>query len=281
MFNLIKMSLYRVFHQKAFYIVPVSTAIVCCLMVYLVWLAPRLEQEAAMMEEEAGFQVSVTAEPASDSPLASMEEFNVADFMDEVFSSGILCILISVGAAIITNAEQKHGYIKNIAGQVFPKGALPLAKLPGMLLECLLILVFAFLSLTAAGRILYSDFTFGNLSGLAGAVAVQLLLSLALCALILMICTLAGNAASGIITGIALCSGLLPLVYGLIDKALWKYLHVPQSFDIAEYVLSVRLMSVTSLSDAKALTQGLVIGAAYLVVCSVGVYWIVRRKDIS
>ena len=55
MFNIIKMNLYRLFRQKAFYIIPISTAIMCCLMVYLIWLTPRMENLAT----DSGFQITV------------------------------------------------------------------------------------------------------------------------------------------------------------------------------------------------------------------------------
>lgn len=284
MYNLIKMNLYRAFHQKAFIIVPLSMAIVACLMVYLVWLTPRLEQAAYETDDRsdfsAGFHVGITAGPATEEPIPVLEEFNLTDFMDELFTSGILGILISVGAAIIANSERKHGYIKNIAGQIPSRGMLILAKLPAMLLESLMILIFATLGFALAGRILFEKFVFGNPAGFVRAFAVQLFLSLALCALILMICTLAENAASGIITGIVLSAGILSFLYGMINKALWRYLHLSESFDITDYTLSTRLMSVFSASDTGALIHGLVIGVVYLAVCSAGACMIIRRKDI-
>lgn len=285
MYNMIKMNLYRAFHQKAFYIVPLSMAIVACLMVWLVWMAPRLEQAAyetsGQSDFSAGFHAGFTTGSVTEEPIPVLEEFNLTDFMDELFGSGILGILISVGAAIIANSERKHGYIKNIAGQIPSRGMLVLAKLPALLLESLLILIFAALGFALAGRILFEKFVFGSPAGFARAFAVQLFLSLALCALILMICTLAGNAASGIITGIVLSAGILSFLYGMINKVLWRYLHVPESFDITDYTLSTRLMSVFSASDTKTLIHGLVIGAVYLAVCSAGACMIIRRKDIS
>lgn len=281
MFNIIKMSLYRLFHQKAFYIVPISTAIMCCLMVYLIWLVPRLENQAAQLPAESGFHIGIVSNDVTGiEPLPITEEFSLTEFMDEVFGSGILMIFISIVAAIITNAEQKHGFIKNVAGQISSRGILTVAKLPGMLLECILVLTVTVFSSALAGRILFSSFTLGSLSALVGALAVQLVLALGYCSLILMICTLAGNAASGIITGIALSAGITPLVYTLINKMLWTYLHVPESFDITRYFLSTHLMSINTASDTKTLTLGLVVGAVYLLACSAGAYIIIKRKDI-
>lgn len=281
MLNLIKMNLYKLSHQKAFYIVPVSMAIVCSLMVYLTWLAPRLVDQASQITTETGFHMGIVAggAPGVEHPPIT-EDFNLCEFMDEVFGSGIMIILFSVGAAILANSERKHGFIKTVAGQVSPRGMLALAKLPGMLLESLLILVFAVLGCALSGRILFSGFVTGSLSALAGALAVQLLLALALCALVLTVCTLAGNAASGIITGIILSAGLTPMLYTLANKVLWNYFHVPQSFDLSRYSLSLQLISVTSVSGTKELAFGLIIGAAYLVACSVGAYVIIQKKDI-
>lgn len=277
MFNIIKMNLYRLFRQKAFYIIPISTAIMCCLMVYLIWLTPRMENLAT----DSGFHIAVGPYGSNGiEPLPITEEFKLTEFIDEIFGSGMLMIFISIAAAIITNAEQKNGFIKNVAGQISSRGMLTVAKLPGMMLECILVLAATVFSCALAGRLLFSSFTLGSLSALAGALAVQLMLAFGFCSLILMICTLAGNAASGIITGIALSAGIMPLVYTLINKVLWTYLHVPESFDITRCFLSTHLMSISTVSDTKTLTLGFVVGAVYLVACSAGAFVIITRKDI-
>ena len=281
MLNIIKLNLYRLFHQKAFYIVPISMGIVCFIMIYLVWLTPRMENQAAQITTESGFHIAMVSGSPDSELLPITEDFNLTEFMDELFGSGILMILISISAAIITNAEQKNGFIKNIAGQISPRGILPLAKLPGMLLECFLIITVAVLSCALSGKLLYANFIPGNLSGLARALAGQLLLGFALCSLILMICTLARNAASGIITGIVLATGMISLVYGLLNKVLWNYLHVPESFDITRFSLSSHFMSLTSASGSDALGLALAVGAVYLTACSLGAFMIIKKKDIA
>lgn len=281
MFNLIKMNLYRLFHQKAFYIIPAVSAVVCCFMVYTIWMVPRLENQAAQLDAEPGFHVGIVAGSPDSEPLPIMESFDLTEFMDEVLGSGILIIMISIGAAIIANSERKNGFIKNLAGQIAPRGMLTVTKLPGMLLESFLILAFSFIGCALPGRLLFATFTLGSLSALVKALAVHLLLSAALCALILMICTLSENAAAGIITGIVLSAGLLPLLYTLIDKVLWSYFHVPESFDITRFSLSGHLMSVASTSDTGALVFALAVGAVYLAVCSIGSYVIIKKKDIA
>lgn len=281
MFNLIKMNLYRLFHQRAFYIVPVTAAFICCMMVYLIWSLPRLENQSELTEAEPGFHMGIVAGSPEAEALPFTEEFDLTEFMDEILGSGILLILLSVGAAITANAECKNGFIKNLAGQIAPRGMLAVTKLPGMLLESFLILALSFTGCALSGRLLYSDFTPGDISALTKALAVQLLLSFALCTLILMICTLSENAAAGIITGIILCAGITSLVYSLINKVLWNYLHVPESFDITQYTLSGHLMSVSSTSEPDALGLALAVGAAYLAVCSLGAYVILKKKDIA
>lgn len=281
MFNMIKMNLYRVVHQKAFYIVPVSMALVCSFLVYITWLTPRLERQAAEITGQSGIQAGYVVGSTADEAFPLTEDFDLTVFIDLLFDSGMLMLLTSIGASIITNAERKHGFIKNIAGQISPRGLLAPAKLPGMLLECILIIAFAVLGAALSGKIFYAGFAFGNLAALAGALAVQLLLCFALCALILMICTLSENAAAGIITGIILSMNMLPLLYMLINKILWNYFHVPESFDITRYTLSSHLMSVSSTSEPDALGLALAVGVAYLAACSLGAFVILKKKDIA
>lgn len=289
MFNLIKMNFYRLFRQKSFYITAAAAALIGWFMVFMIWLTPVMEEKLAagggeMAEGDGGFHVGIRVggEEESDMPAsaAGPEEFNVTEFADEFFSGGFSMILISVGAAIIANSERKRGFVKNLGGQVKPRGMLTLSKLPAMLLELGAIYAALVLSVALFGRLYFKQYTLGNISVLCRTISVQLLLGLAFGALILLISTLGRSAAAGIIAGILLASGLVNAVCFFLNRLATAYLGAPEDFDISRGSLSYYIEGITSEAGGGDIAAALIVGTVYLILTSAAGWFLMEKRDI-
>ncbi|MCM1057274.1 MAG: hypothetical protein NC517_06685 [Firmicutes bacterium] len=294
MFNLIKMNLYRLFRQKSFYVLLGTAVLIGWFMVFMIWMTPRLEEQAEKAREQRvqnggqtedmGFHVGVVVGMTEGEGLQEsaprLEEFNVTEFMDEYFTAGFPMILISVGAAIIANGERKRGFIKNLGGQMKPRGMLPLSKLPAILLEIAGLYGVTVLSFVLFGRIYFEKFTMGSLSAMCRAMGAQLVLGLAFGAIILLISTAARNAASGIIAGIIVASGLFPYVYFFINRVAKAYFGASENFDISRCSLDYYISCVTSKAAGKEIAVALMAGAVYLVLASAAGWFVMEKRDI-
>lgn len=284
MFNLIKMNFYRMFHQRSFYICAAAAVLTGWFMVFLVWMTPKLEAEIEnrATEEEGfieGFRVGYAGEMTGE-PATGLEVFNVADFMDEFLASGIGLVLISVSVPLIVNADRKRGFIKNLGGQMKPRGMLALAKLPVILADSAVIYMMAFIGFALFGRIYYAKYTLGNIPLLCKALLVQLVLALAFGALLMIICMLARSASAGILAGIAASLGLVNYICLQISKFAVAYLGAPLEFDMARYSLDYYVSQVFSEAASGLLTAALATGAVYLVLASAAGYLIMEKRDI-
>ncbi|MDE5588659.1 MAG: hypothetical protein K2J60_05910 [Acetatifactor sp.] len=299
MFNLIKMNFYRLFHQKSFYVMIAVAAFIGWFMVFMIWMAPRLEEkaqsarnareQASQTGEETGsntgFHVGIMIGGSEEEDMPESEPrvvvFNVAEFLDEFFRSGFTMILISVGAALIANSERKRGFIKNLGGQMKPRGMLIVSKLPVILFELIALYAAIILSFTLFGKIYYERFTAGNIPVMCKVVLVQLLLGLAFGALVMLVCTAARNAAAGIFAGIMVASGLFPYVYFFINRLATAYLGAPAGFDISKCSLDYYLSCITSEAAGKDVATALIVGVAYLLLASAAGCLIMEKRDIG
>ena len=297
MFNLIKMNFYRLFHQKSFYVMIAVAAFIGWFMVFMIWMTPRLEEkaqsarnageQASQTGEEAGsnagFHVGIAVGGTEGEELSVPEsgEFNLAGFVDEFFTSGFTMILISVGAALIANSERKRGFIKNLGGQMKPRGMLIVSKLPVILFELVALYAAIILSFTLFGRIYYDYFTAGNIPVMCKVVLVQLLLGLAFGALVMLVCTVARNAAAGIFAGIVVASGLFPYVYFFINRLATAYLGAPEGFDISKCSLDYYLSCITSEAAGRDVATALIVGVAYLLLASAAGWLVMEKRDIG
>lgn len=293
MLNLIKMNFYRLFRQKSFYVLIAVAAFIGWFMVFMVWMTPRMEEKARQIagqaDEEkdfsAGFHVGImvggTEGEDLPEPTPKIEEFNVTEFLDEFFASSFAMILISVGAAIIANAERKRGFIKNLGGQMKPRGMLTLSKLPAVLAEIAVMYAAVVLSIALFGRIYYEQYTLGNVSAMCRTISVQLLLGLAFGALIVLVSTASRNAAAGIIAGIIVASGLFPYVYFFINRIATTYLGAPAGFDISRYSLDYYISSITSEAAGRDVTAALIAGVVYLLFSSAAGCLVMEKRDVG
>lgn len=299
MFNLIKMNFYRLFHQKSFYVMVAVAAFIGWFIVFMIWMSPRLEEkaqnardareQASLTGEEkgivAGFHVGITTGGAEREELQmtvpESREFNLAEFVDEFFTSGFPMILISVGAALIANSEQKRGFIKNLGGQMKPRGMLTVAKLPVILFELVVLYAVIIFCFSLFGRIYYERFTAGNIPVMCKVVLIQLLLGLAFGTLVMLVCTAARNAASGIFAGIVVASGLFPYVYFFINRLATAYLGAPAEFDISKCSLDYYLSCITSEAAGKDVATALIVGVVYLLLASAAGCLVMEKRDIG
>lgn len=291
MFNLVKMNFYRLFHQKSFYVCIGVTVLIGWFMVFLVWMTPVMEEKArearALAQEgrdtaagdfQTGFFVGFSGgeddEYAEAAPV--LEEFNVSDFACEFCYSGFNVILLSVVVSLFVNSEQKRGYIKNLGGQIKPRGMFIAAKLPVILFEVIAVYAAALLSFALFGRIYYNKFTWGDAAGAGKILLLQILLGVALGALVMLFCTIARNAAAGILVGVAV--NMTSILYDFISRLAVAYLGAPEGFSISTYTVEYYLMNAVEASDtARAVTVGLV----YLLVAA-GLGWLfMEKRDIA
>lgn len=283
MFNLIKMNFYRLFHQRSFYVCVAVAVFIGWFMPFMIWLTPRMEDQIAAQKEAeegfaAGFYVGLNEDEIARTP--KLEVFNVTEFADQFTKSGFCMILVSVAIPLFVNADRKRGFIKNLGGQVRSRGVFTLAKLPVILFETALLMAASILSIAVFGRIYFEQYTFGDVGAMCRVMSVQLFLETAFGALIMLICTLARNAASGIIAGIVMSSGLFPMVYFQINKFAVAYLGAPMDFDCSKCFLDYHISMTMSTTAGSELVSALLAGGIYLVLALAAGCLVMEKRDI-
>lgn len=143
MLNLIKMDLYRMFRSVSTWVILIFTvgiAVFCVTMANMDVDAmaedPQYAQESAE-EIAAGNAASDTDMSNADrqigiyaesDPAWVSGEIDAGELISTQMTSGMLTLLCVIFAAIFGSAEQKNGYIKNIAGQLPPGSHIPIHR---------------------------------------------------------------------------------------------------------------------------------------------------------
>lgn len=283
MYNLIRMNVYRLTHSLSTWVLLFFTifmAVFSMVMTNVDIETMRREgpEQAAVGDastEEIQLGITVSSDPSWVDGTIFMEDVAAVQIQ-----SGILALLCVIFTAIFITAEQKSGYVKNIAGQFPGRIQLAAGKFFAMALQLLVMLLLFTLVTLLAGTLLWGDrFQLGDPLLFARFLGIQFLLHLGICSLIMLISTFTGSSAAGMTIGILLTCGLGSPVYSLINRGL-EALRIGSGFDISRCMaeINIHLAGVHAASDV--LIQAVCVGIAFTAVSLFLTTWIIRKRDI-
>lgn len=283
MYNLIRMNVYRLTHSLSTWVLLFFTmfmAVFSMVMTNVDIETMRREgpEQAAVGDastEEIQLGITVSSDPSWVDGTIFMEDVAAVQIQ-----SGILALLCVIFTAIFITAEQKSGYVKNIAGQFPGRIQLAAGKFFAMALQLLVMLLLFTLVTLLAGTLLWGDrFQLGDPLLFARFLGIQFLLHLGICSLVMLISTFTGSSAAGMTIGILLTCDLGSPVYSLINRGL-EALHIGNGFDISRCMaeINIHLAGVHAASDV--LIQAVCVGIAFTAVSLFLTTWIIRKRDI-
>ncbi len=288
MLNLIRSNLFRMVHTK-------SVIVVFALLMLMSFISGSLAADESwqMIEQieesnraEGGEIYNETKEEPgdfgiySDTPLNS--DGTLKDYVyiySSDLSSGIVVLFILIGAVLFFRADEKNGFIKNIAGQTKHKYNILLSKLAVtgvytfVCMFCYMVIGYiAF----ATGIILDGSISFGieYLPEAIKVFALQYLLYMAFISGLLLVTEFTKSTSAGITIGLLETMGFGKLFVTITQKVF------NTDFDISKYYISTNILKVNMDAQADVLKFALGIGIVYFILYNVlNVLWF-SKKDI-
>lgn len=289
MFNLIKMELYRMFHSVSTWVIlafTVGIAFFCTVMTNMDLDAIAQDPAYAVQMEE---EIQTDTEGNEDREMGLYTEtdpewvigkIDAGEFISSQLVSGLLVLLCVIFAAVFVNAEQKNGYIKNIAGAIPNRGALALSKLAALAVQTAVMIALFAVSETVLGFILWGErFTVNVTAELLVFFGTQYLLHLGFAALMMFLCILTKSSAFGMTAGILMTMGIFVPFYSIINRAVYE-IRPSWEFDISLYMLDGNIGLAGLGADADVMVRAAAVGAAFIVLCALFSMLILKRRDV-
>lgn len=286
MFNLIKMEMHRLTHSTVTWI----TILFAILTAIFGIAMTDLDIQAAQNEPPTGLIIQENTDDDSSGMLAGVYvtgnpewangKIELGDLVGMELQSGLTSILCVIFVALFANADQKNGFIKNIAGQFPRRGQLVLSKFVAIAIH-----IFALLAVFSAisavfGYIFWGDKVYlASILSLIKVFGVQYLLHLGLSTLMMFLTILTHSTAFGMTTGILICSGLTAFLYSGINRIVAN-LRPSWDFDISNYMLesNMRLINVSAVSDI--LLRGAIVGIVFLIASLALAMITMKKRDV-
>lgn len=207
-------------------------------------------------------------------------DINIWDLLSSLITGGMPLLLLSIFVAVMANAEQKNGFIKNIAGQFPYRGMLVGSKLVMMILSVLSVLLLYSLTVFAAGKFFWGEkLVFGNEGTALKFFAIWFLLYLAFAGIVYILCVISRGAAFGMTMGILICTGFWSVFYMGLNMLMQGRFGL-EKFDITKIAIENVLKNTTIFAESKDVIHAICVGAVYLVLTVGGAALLMQKRDV-
>ncbi len=303
MFNLIKMDLHRLFRSVSlivmvavcFGIAAINTAVTKYFPVTYESAEAILSMEVEMENSgtlEAEFEGAVydatleTMEDIENNAPGIIDEFletktDFASLFESILTGGFLTLLTAIFVTIFVCAEQKNGFIKNIAGQHSFRGSLVISKTVTAAVQVAVLFAASAVFTIITQAIAFGDeFALGLNAKFFGVVALQYLVHLAFAVVVIFVCILTRSSAFSMTIGVLLSSGFFSFIYAFVNSIVQK-LDGFKDFNIMNYMIDQCALTVTGSAGTEAFVRTTIVAAAYIVVAGAGAMVLMQKRDVK
>jgi ABC-2 type transport system permease protein len=222
--------------------------------------------EESEEDPENAISVGLTAEVNELDTLLGGTEISFTEYFNYDFSSLILLLFCAIFPPIFVNAEQKHGFIKNIAGQMPNRGMLVVSKLCAVAIQVLTIFVVYMIVSPISCGVLFGDrFVFDFSDEFIKLFGIHFLLHYAFAVLVTAATILLRGSALSMTLGIIVSAGVTSFIYSFTDILLHK-IGVGKDFRIGNYALESCISSISTDISGGDLVRVILVGIGFLAV---------------
>lgn len=281
--NLLRMDLHRLVRSLSFWIMIIATisiSLLCVSMadVDLNMLSEQVQNSTEInekAEEYSRIGVYIAADPGWISG-----NIKFSDFINTLYSSRFMLIICVIFIALFSNAEQKNGYIKNIAGMLPNKGKLVISKTLVVALQVFTVLFVGLITSFVFCKLFWADkLILGDISKLICSFGLNCLLHFASGMIILMLTLVLKNSAFSMTFGVLCSCGISVFIYKLINMPI-NNIKGLEDFDIARYVPETNICAINSFIEKENVIRMIAVGLFISAVMCIITTVIIKKRDI-
>lgn len=280
MTNLIKMDLYRLVRSISFWVMLITVIGLAFFSTGMTkYDLDTATDHSLSVETDADVQISLGIFVPTNYEWID-GEILCGELVNANLASRLLLIICVIFIPLFVNGESKHGFIKNIAGQLLSRGMLIISKLITAAVQVFVILAVYAIFTAVAGRIWWGErFVAGPMTDLLEIFGLHYLLHFAFGAVVLMLTILFKSSALSMTFGILCSSGFSALAYNLINIAVHSA-GVSEKFDLGRYMIESNIGYVTSGLEQNDLLRIIIVGAAFTAFSAVISMTAMQKRDI-
>lgn len=287
MLNLIKMDVYRMFHTVSTWVMCFVVIAVTAFAVFMTavdldaikesGVANTIEPGLQIEENEVNLNFGIYSNTKGE---WITEDITFAGLLETQLASGFFMIVSLIFVSIFVHADQKNGYIKNIAGQIPYKWMTVISKAVAVMVQLLLQFIIMAVSMYIGGKIAFGEqLVWGNTVELGKVLGGQYILHLGFAYLILGLCIVFKSVSLSMTLGILLSCKVVTLAYFGINQLVESVLKI-EGFDIGKYAIEMNVSSYSIAANGEDMVHMLVTGMFYALITLTLTAVVMQKRDV-
>lgn len=273
MLKTIKMDLYRMFRSKSFYVTLFITFIIVVVSVITIKIV--LNNDNLKNIYDQGMEVSDSVKVGIDTGMVNMDstELTLGDLFSSSVGGASLAVVVVIFTIIFVCSEHNSGYIKNVISRKGYRDYFTFSKAISMAIYLLITLLGAAVLIGISSSLLLDNFTLGNMYEFASYFFTQYLLHFSLVMLVIFLCNLSRNMAISMAVGICICSGMLGLLTGLLDR-------LKLNIVFSNYLVTTNMKLLPIPYNATIYTRAILVSLVVTFVFGISSIILMRKQDV-
>lgn len=292
MMNYFVSDLYALKKMKIVYIVPIILLVMCFLSNFITTRLnfaaigmKQFENQLAEMEQESmdkqitdsfelGFESSMNAQANYEAEPMKLNELfdggmayeaSTADLVESSVSGLTYLMLIAIFAAFFYGSQLKGAYCKNILKANDNRWISYTSKVLTVFVYAIILMIFTILVNMLCNAIMCKSFVLGFDGDFFKYIGVQILLTFGMCVITGLI-SVVSNVALGMVFAIVAGSGLMSMLYMLIDLLVNYVILGNGEFSFSNYLISGNVSTLRMASESGDIIRGIIVAVVFIAV---------------
>lgn len=207
-------------------------------------------------------------------------DVNVVEFFIIMLKSGSIILVLTFFAAMFVNGDNKHGFIKNIAGQMHFKGNLFLSKLPAVLIFNVMLFTLNYFFTLIFVKCIIGKIDLSLSKTAVKAILLQLMLHFAFSCVVAMFAAVTKSTAFSATVGTIFCCGAGSIIWVFINMVVER-LNIAEDFIINNYTLVYNIQQIGLDFNFENTLRIITVAAVFVALSSIISVIAMNRRDVK
>lgn len=273
MFRTIKMDLYRMFCSKSFYVTLFITYILVIVSIFTFKMVLSNDSLKNFYDQSLEASDSVNVGITAGMIYIDNAELKLGDLFSATVGGASIAVMAVIFAIIFICSEHSSGYIKNVVSRKGYREYFTISKAICMAIYLLISLLGTALFIGISSTLLLDNYTLGNIGEFAAYFFTQYLIHYAIVMLVIFLCNLTRNMAISMAAGICLCSGMVALLTGLLDR-------LKLNIVFSDYLLTTNMKLLPTSFNTTIYSRAILVSLVVTVIFGISSIILMRKQDV-
>lgn len=207
-------------------------------------------------------------------------DMSLVDFWENIICSDAITMFTAIFAVVFSMIEFQTGFIKNMWLTLKNQNHFLIGKYFITAVHIIVSFVISILVVTIWNALVLHSNSVGNISSFIKVVAVQFLLQISFCSIVICFSLLVRKNVVAVVVSIIYIMLAKSGIYKVLDMIIESFPNVDESFSIGKYLPYGNIFAITTESNGGDFIRAIIVAICFFLISSIISITMIKRKDI-